>query len=247
MPEPQETVEPQTAPTPEAPVEEAQSEQTETQETATPLTREDAKALIEEVWAERQTEIRKEIDQAYKTLRRGEAKSDVSIKRIEKLETELFDISLRGLDPQAVEIEKLKRQAQRADPVSDPNSEASAFQGWATPYLEGEAINSEDPVLKASFQKYAEGWTNAADLRVALTRAVADVHKDAAKKAKSESADREKKAREDERAKLRNEKRQEDGKIDKGTVAGKASGPAKSALYLSQEEWEALKIQKGLR
>ena len=246
MPEPQETVEPQTAPAVEVP-QEAQSEPTETQETAT-LTRDEVKALIEETWADRETTIRKEIEQTYKTLRRGEAKSDVSLKRIDKLETELFDISLRGLDPQAVEIEKLKRQAQRADSnVPDPNSEASAFQGWATPYLEGEAINSEDPVLKASFQKHAEGWQNAADLRVALTRAVADVHKDAAKKAKSESADREKKAREDERAKLRNEKRQEDGKIDKGTVAGKATGTPKNLMALSPEEWETLKLQKGIK
>ena len=245
MPEPQETVEPQTAPVVEVPPQDAQSEPTETQETAT-LTRDDVKALIEETWADRETTIRKEIEQTYKTLRRGEAKSDVSLKRIEKLETELFDISLRGLDPQQAEVEKLRRQVQRdADTrsVPDPNSEASAFQGWATPYLEGEGINSEDPVLKASFQKHAEGWTNAADLRVALTRAVADVHKDAAKKARSESAEREKKAREDERTKLRNEKRQEDGKIDKGGAA--SAGRPKSFLDMPKEEWEAFKATRG--
>ena len=244
MPEPQETVEPQTA-QPEA---EAQSEQIEPQETATPLTRDDVKALIEETWAERQTDIRKEIDQAYKTLRRGESKSDVVQKRIDKLEQELFDVSTRGLEPAQVEMAALKRQLARdadARTVSqDPSAEVSAFQSWSSPYLEEEGIKPEDPVLVAAFQRHASGWQNAADLKVAMTRAVADVHKEQTKKARSESAEREKKAREEERAKLRNETRQAEGKIDKGAVSGKSSGQPKNWLAASPEEWEALQAQR---
>jgi len=247
VPEPQETVEPQTA-QPEA---EAQSEQIEPQETATPLTLEAVKALIDETMTERETNIRRELDQAYKTLRRGEAKSDVSHKRIDKLEQELFDISTRGLEPAQVEMATLKRQLQRdaeSRTVSqDPSAEVSAFQSWSSPYLEEEGIKAEDPVLVAAFQKHASGWQNAADLRIAMTRAVADVHKEQVKKARSEAGDREKKAREEERAKLRNENRQAEGKIDKGAAAGKSAGTPKNWLAASQEEWDALQAQRGLK
>lgn len=244
MPEPEVTAAPETVPAEGTPPAEAVP-----QETA-PLSRDDVKALIQETWAEREQEIRGELKAAYNTLRRGEAKSDTSHKRIDKLEHELFEISVRGLEPGQVEIERLKRQVQhdaesRAMP-NDPNAEVASFRAWAAPVLEEERIDPNDPVLVASFERHGSGWQNAADLRVAMTRAVADVHKEQAKKARSESAERENKAREEERAKLRNEQRQGDGKVDKATPATPArSGMPKNVLSMSPEEWEKFKASRG--
>lgn len=233
--------EPQTAPVLEtAP---AQSEAAETpQETS--LTREDVKALIQETWAERKVEIDKELDTAYKTLRRGEAKSDTAQKRIDKLETELFDLSVRGADPQAIEIEKLKRQVQRdADSrtAPDANAEVAAFNAWSKSFLEEEGIASNDPVLAEAFKRYGDGWQTQADLKVALTRAIARVRTEEAKKAKSDSAEAVKKAREEQDAKHRNETRQSEGKVDKGTPASAAK---RNFLTMTSEELAAFNASR---
>ena len=228
-------VEPQTA-------EPAQSEAETPQETS--LTRDQVKALIDETWASRETEIRKELESAYKTLRRGEAKSDTSLKRIDKLEGELLEVALRGLEPQQQEVERLKRQVQRdaeSRTAPDANAEVAAFNGWSRSFLEEEGIPSNDPTLAEAFQKYGEGWQTQADLKVALTRAVAKVRTEQAKKANSDSAAEVKKAREEERAKLRNENRQAEGKVDRGNPA---SAAPKNFLTMSQEEWTAFKTTR---
>lgn len=239
MTEPEAEVESQTAPV----VPDAQSAPAEVpQETS--LTRDEVKALIQETWAEREVEIKKELDTAYKTLRRGEAKSDVSLKRIDKLEGELLEVSLRGLEPQQVEIERLKRQVQRDTDnraAPDANAEVSAFNVWSKSFLEEEGIASNDPVLAESFQKYGEGWQTQADLRVALTRSIARVHAERAKTARADSATAVVKAREEERAKLRNETRQSEGKVDKGNPASNSS---KSILQMSDTEWKAFQATR---
>lgn len=251
MAEPQETVEPQTAPTPELVTEPvAQSEPTETQETPTYLTKEDAMALVEGVLSERESGIRKDLEAAYKTLRRGEAKSDMSIQRIQRLESKLEELATRDMSPEESRIWKLEREVERATTTTAPDAtqEISVFQSWSSPFLEEEKIDASDPVLKAAFEKHSNGWQNAADLKVALTRAVAAVHREREKSARTESAEQVKKAREEERAKLRNEKRQEDGKVDKGVAAPtSAQARPKNLMALSKEEWDALKVQKGIR
>ena len=243
MTEPEGTVEPTTAaPAPVEPA--AQTETTtEPQETST-LTLDQVKALIEE----RDVLIRKETEQAYKTLRRGEAKSDTALKRIEKLETELLEVSLKGLDPDKAEVERLKRQVQRdvESRTADPQQEVTAFQGWSASLLEEEGIDPKDPTLAEAFGKYGEGWQSQADLRVALTRSIAKVHAERTKAARAESADREKKAREDERAKLRNENRQAEGKVDKGTPAS-ATPASKNILSMTPEEWTAFNASRVRR
>jgi len=220
---------------------EAQSEQTETpQETSTPLTKEDLAAFRQEIEA-REVEIRKELESAYKTLRRGEAKSDTAHKEIASLKQELFEISLRGLEPQQQEIERLKRSSQDAQSRSaiDPNAEQAAFANYATSVLAEEGIDGKDSVLTEWFGKYGEGWQNQADLKVALTRAIAKVHSERAKQARAESVEKEKKAREEERAKLRNENRQQEGKVDKGTPA--STNTPKNFLQMSDQEFEAFR------
>lgn len=241
MTDPQVEAEPQTAPEPEA-----QSDAAETpQETSPqPLTRELVEELISQARAQDRTEIeqvKKELESAYKTLRRGEAKGDTAQKRIDRLEQDLFEISLRGLEPQQQDLERLKRQSQRDSESRnvqlDPNAEVAAFQAWSASVLAEEGIAGNDPTLTEAFQKYGEGWTSQADLRVAMTRAIAKVRAEEAKKAKAEAADREKKAREEERTKLRNENRQAEPRLDKGTPAATAKN--KSLLTMSQEEWDA--------
>ena len=245
MPEPEVTAAEVTVPAVEA---ETQAEAAATKETAI-LTRDDVKALIDETWADRENVIRKELEAAYKTLRRGEAKSDVAQQRIDKLESELFEVSVRGLEPERIEVERLKRQVQRdaetRSVISDPNAEVAAFQNWSVSVLEEERIKSDDPVLAEAFKRHADGWQNAADLRVALTRAVAAVHREREKTARSESAEREKKAREEERAKLRNETRQSEGKVDRSTPAASARSGGKGVLHMTPEEWEAFKATRG--
>ena len=72
---------------------------------------------------------------------------------------------------------------------------------------------------------------------MALARAVSDIHKDEAKKAQAAVKDVADKTREEERAKLLNQKRQDQGPIDKGTPA--SAGRPKSYLEMSEEEWKA--------
>ena len=225
----------------------AQVADAEIQETPT-LTRDDVKALIDETWADREQTIRGELSSAYKTLRRGEAKSDVAQKRIDRLEQELFEVSVRGMEPDRIELERLKRQSQRdaetrAAPL-DPSTEVASFQGWSASVLEEEQIDPKDPILKSAFERYADGWQNAADLRVALTRAVATVLREREKTARAQSGDREKKAREEERAKLRNETRQSEGKVDRSAPETTARA-GKSVLHMNPQEWEAFKATRG--
>ena len=234
MTEPEVKVEPQTAPA----LPEAQSEPAETPQETSPLTRDEVAAIIEEKVSARQAEIDKQLEAAYKTLRRGEAKSDTLVKKVERLEQEQFENSLRGMEPQQQEIEKLKRQTQQAQsPSVDPNAELASFNAYARSVLEEESISDKDPVLTEWFQKYAEAGQTASDWKIALTRAVAKVRTEESKKARSESAEREKKAREEERAKLRNENRQAEGKVDKGTPASATA--QKNFLTMSSEELEA--------
>lgn len=230
-----------------APVEEAQSEAETPQETSPQyLTKEDAQVLIEQVWTERKIELEKQLDAAYKTVRRGESKSDTSQKRIDKIESEMFELSLRGLEPQQVETERLKRQvAQSSYSAPDPNVVQAEFAGYARSVLEEEGIKGDDPVLTEWFNKYADGYQSLADLKVALARSVGRVNADKAKKATADAGEREKKAREEERTKLRNEKRQEEGRVDKGTPASAAQ--SKSILTMSEEEWTSFNAGRRKR
>lgn len=240
MTEPEVQVEPQTV---EPEKVETQSAPAETPQETSP-TLEQVKALIDETWASRKTEIDKELESAYKTLRRGEAKSDTAQKRIEKLEGELLEVSLRGLEPQQQEVERLKRQVQReADSRTAPSADAEVakFNEWSRPFLEEEGIPSNDATLTEAFQKYGEGWTTQADLKVALTRAVAQVRKAEAKKAVADSAEQVKKAREEERAKARNTERQSEGKLDRGTPA---ASNRKDFISMSDEEWKAFNASR---
>lgn len=239
MTEPEVTAEAQTAPS--LPVaEEAQSAEPETTQETSPLTRDEVAAIIEEKVAARALEIEKQLDSAYKALRRGEAKGDMSLKELQKIRAEIDELSLRGLEPEKAELVKLQRQVQRdaesRNAPVDSNAELAQFNAYAKSVLEEEGIAGTDPVLTEWFKKYGEGYQTQADLRVALTRAIAKVRTEEAKKAKADSADREKKAREEERAKLRNEKRQEEGKVDRGTPA---AGQSKNFLTMSSEELEA--------
>ena len=230
MTEPEVKAEPQTTPVEVQP--EVQSEAAETpQETS--LTRDEVTAIIEEKVAAQRADVEKQLEAAYKTLRRGEAKGDTAQKRIDQLEDKLFDLSLKGLEPQQVEIERLKRQTQQAQsPSVDPNAELASFNAYARSVLEEESISDKDPVLTEWFQKYAKDGQTATDWKIALTRAVAKVRGEEAKTAKAESSEREKKAREEGRAIQRNEKRQADGPVDRGTPASTAG---RNILTMSTE------------
>ena len=230
----------QTAPAPEA-----QSTPAETKETSpepTYLTKEDAAALIEAAKAD----LDKQLDAAYKTLRRGEAKSDTAQKRLDKLEVEVFESSLKGLEPDKQEVERLKRQYQRDTETRtvDPQAELTSFQSWAQSYLDDEGIDAKDPTLVERFNKLAEGWTSQSDLRVALARATGQTHAAKAKVVAAESAEREKMAREDERTKSRNETRQAEGKVDRGSAPAAASPTKKNFLEYTSEEWDAFKTTR---
>ena len=113
--------------------------------------------------------------------------------------------------------------------------------------MEEEGIDSKDPILMEAFKKYGDGYQTQADLRAALGRAVGKVHAARAKAEAASVADREKKAREDERAKLRNEKRQEEGKVDKGTPASASPNSGKNILSMTPEEWTAFNASRVRR
>ena len=227
-----------------APLEQQAEAQSEAETQDTSLTRDQVAALIDEKVAARAVELEKQIDSAYKTLRRGEAKGDMSLKELQKIRVEIDELTLRGLEPEKVELVKLQRQVQRdADSrtAPDANAEAAAFNVWSAPFLEEEGIASNDPILAEAFKKYGEGWQTQADLKVALTRSVAKVRTEQAKKASADSADQVKKAREEERAKVRNDNRQTEGKVDRGTPT---STSRKDFLTMSNEEWAAFNASR---
>ena len=194
-------------------------------------------------------EVRKELKTAYDAARRAEAKAERAPERfresIAPLEEAIESLLTREMTDDAKEAFKAKRDLARAtrhDPEAAQQREVAEFQAEAASVLEEEGIKADDPILAAAYQKYVAGAKTPAQWRTALGRAVAAVHKDRATKAETSVTEREKKAREDERTKVLNERRESEGPLDRGSAA---SGTQKvDWLNISAEEFARLDAVK---
>jgi hypothetical protein len=234
----------------------------ETPPTETALTREEITNLISaarnEVRTEIVTELKRDLDAAYKTARRSESKGDVANSKLQKLETRFEELATRGMEAQEARawkaeraLERVQETAQTVDQQREYEQQASAFQQRSSSYLTSEGIKPDDPRLTSAFAKLAADAKSYDDWDKALLGAVSAVHKDNATRLAGEStklaenatklaADSKtvaEKAREEERAKLRNEQRSVDGPIDK---CQPASNPVQKKTWdMTDEEFKA--------
>lgn len=237
-----------------APVDQPSAQPTAETPKDTALTREEVTQLIAtartELRSELLAETKRELDAAYKTARRSESKGDTAHQKIATLESRLEELSIRGMDESEARAWKAERALERANEAQksiaqqqEYEQQANAFQQRSASYLASEGIKPDDPRLTAAFSRLAADAKTYDDWDKALISAVAAVHKDNASKA---AAEREKlanesktaveRAREEERAKLRNEQRTVDGPVDKGLPA---STPApKKTWEMTDEEFK---------
>lgn len=167
-----------------------------------------------------------DITNALNTARRAQSAADRVPDRVQRalapIEEAIEVLLTRDMTEDAREAFKAKQQlarATRVDPEAAQQNEVAAFQAEAASILDEEGVKADDPVLAAAYQKYVAGAKTPAQWRTALGRAVAAVHKDRAAKAEMTFAEREKKAREDERTRILNEGREKEGPIDRGQPA----------------------------
>lgn len=229
--------------------------------TETALTRAEVAELISKANEEVSTRLKADLDAAYKAARRSEAKGDTANAKLAKMEARLEEVATRGMDEGEARLWKAQRAEERAQEASSTvttqRDNERAFADWnvrAQEYLRTEGITAEDPVLIASFNKNVEGARTYDDYDRAMSRAVADVHKDRAKKATDNVKVVADKAREEERARLRNEQRRGEGPVDRGSPASPASKPdwktmtdEEFKVYDAQRDADRKARQRGVR
>lgn len=234
----------------------------ETPPTETALTREEITTLIskarDEVRADVVNEVKRDLDAAYKAARRSESKGDVANSKLAKLETRFEELATRGMEDSEARawkaeraLERVQETAQNVGQQQEYEQQAAAFQQRSASYLSSEGIKPDDPRLTSAFARLAANAKTYDDWDKALLGAVSSVHRDNAQKLTVETgkltesatklaadsktvAD---KAREEERAKLRNEQRTVDGPLDKGQPS--SSAPAKKTWDMTDEEFKA--------
>lgn len=232
---------------------EAQPAVTEPTETAPPTRAELAEAIAA-LEQKLNSSHKTDFDSAYKAARRSESKGDSANAKIAKLEAQLESLATRGMDDQEAKLWKAERALERANESSQTVSQqqeyeqaARSFQERSQSYLSGEGIKADDPRLTAAFSEFAKGAQRYEDWDMAMVKAVAVVHKDERKRLETDSKTREDKIREEERAKLRNERRTNDGPIDKGTPASTSSKPVKDMSTAEFAEYERQKDAERIR
>ena len=186
-------------------------------------------------------EVRREMKAAYDAARRAEAKAERAPEKFREfmapIEEAVESLLTRDMTDDARDAFRAKRdlaRATRTDPEAEQQRHISEFQAEAASILEEEGIKADDPILVAAYQKYVAGAKSPAQWRTALGRSIGAVHKERAAGNEKSVTDREKKAREDERNKILNEKREKDGPIDKGQPASSAK---KNVMDMSDDEW----------
>lgn len=216
--------------------------------TETALTRTEVLSLIETARKDVESRLKQDIEVLAASTRRADGRYGTANAKIQKLETALEAVATRGMDESEARLWKAERAVERANETStqvtaqqEYETAQRAFAEKSSAFLASEGIDAKDERLTASFAKYAAEAKTYADWDNALIRAVADVRKDEAKKATLTVKEQVEKAREEERAKLRNEQRSTEGKLDKGSPA--AAGKVDYAS-MSDAEFIALEAEK---
>ena len=186
-------------------------------------------------------------EDARNAARRAQGQSQSTVAQLERqyrqLQQAYDELATRDMTDEQRELYQMRREIRESKDRPAPNVEAAvaAFQEWAQPVLAQKGVKVDDPRLVEAFERHRQGSDDIADWKAALGLAVAEVKEDDAKKAREEAAERERLAREEERAKSRSESRTQQGRIDRGTAV---SGTKKNPLTMSEAEFEEWERQK---
>lgn len=169
-------------------------------------------------------------------------------KRIERQQALLDEVATRGMDESDVRAWRSQRELDRErEKSASYDSEAQVrraeedFRAYSTQVLSEEAIDQQNPVFKEAWGRFSAQAKDPSDWKAALNRAVAEVRKDEVKKAREEAKTAEQRARDDERAKVRNEKRESAGTTSEGVVG---SVGKKKIENMTEAEFDAYDKQR---
>jgi hypothetical protein len=210
----------------EAPAEEATTPSEE------PTPKPDPLIVVEALKSELET-LKQQRESIVREFRTSQSTSDANTKKlnrqIERLSAQMEAIATRGMDDNEARTWKAERALERANEaqteISQQQTNEAAWNDFRTrgaELLEEQGIARDDVRLTTAFQKYAKNAESTKDWDIALTRAIADVHRDERRKAAEENKTVAEKTREEERNKVKNEKRQTEGKTDTGSPASGA-------------------------
>lgn len=183
---------------------------------------------------ESQTKISSDVQVAIATAqaaeqaaRRAQGQSHGTVKRLERelaaARQQLDEIVTRDMSDEQRAIFKMQREneALRERTSTPDNSEAvTDFQSYSARVLTERGVKANDPRLMAAFDRYVGDSNDPAVWRQGLAFAIADVKSDEAKLAESSVKERERLAREEERARATATTRRAAGPVDRGAPSG---------------------------
>lgn len=185
--------------------------------------------------------------------RRAQGQSQGTIKRIERELAEsrrvLDDLVTRDMTDEQRALFQTRREVDdlKARNTADaPNADEAAaeFRSESVRILADRGVKSDDPRLRAAFDKYVGSSGDPAVWHRALAYAIADVKADDAKTATSSVAERERLAREEERARATQASRRSAGPTDRGAAASGAAPGGKNVWQMSDEEFAKFEKEK---
>lgn len=181
---------------------------------------------------------------AEQAARRAQGQSHGTVKRLERelaearstlddLVTRDMSDEQRTLFKQSREIAALKDR--QAAPTDNPEA-VQDFQSYSARVLTERGVKATDPRLRAAFDTYVGDSSDPVVWRQGLAFAIADVKADEAKLAESSVKERERLAREEERARATATTRRAAGPVDRGAPSG-TTRPAKNVWDMSDAEF----------
>lgn len=171
--------------------------------------------------------------QSHGTVKRLERELADARKTLDEIVTANMTDEQRTLFKQQREIESLREQ--RTTPTDNPEA-VQDFQSYSARVLNDRGVKATDPRLRAAFDTYVGDSSDPAVWRQGLAFAIADVKSDDAKLAESSVKDRERLAREEERARATATTRRAAGPVDRGAPSG-TTRPVKNVWDMSDAEF----------
>jgi hypothetical protein len=169
-------------------------------------------------------------------------------KRIERLSATLEQVAALNMDEPSLRAWRAQQENERLrESITEQTSEVQTerqraeFQTYSAQLLAEEGIASSDPVLTEAWNKYSAQAKDPSDWKAALSRAVADVRKAEAKVAIEKAKTAAEQAREDERNRIKNERRTTQGPTDQGVAASVSRKPY---MDMTDEEFAADSAKK---
>jgi hypothetical protein len=137
------------------------------------------------------------------------------------------------------ELDQIKS---RENAAPDNSNAVPEFQDYSGRVLNQYGVNSEDPRLRAAFERYVGESNDPTIWRQSLFAAIADVKADDAKQVAAKSAESSRLAREEERARAEADRRKAGGPVDRGTP--RAPSAQKNVWEMSDEEFATFERRK---